>query len=353
MLLEIHRQPDLLRRLLGRATADLAPLIGQGRRGRLWFVGCGDMHFAAVTAADVAECRFGRVARALRSMDMRWWRDRLAPEDLVVCASVSGRTPRTLEALGSAVRAGARTLAVTDDPDSPLAERAGQVLLLRTVPAEQLDDAVYPGYAALVPQTRSYMAVLLVLLLLASQELDWVRGLCGELERWMEPVERRARRNAELMCAGSELREVLVLGSGPHLGSAGYGAAKLLEYAIPARAQCLEEFHHLEMFTLSEGSRIVALAPDGASARRWEEVRGAHQALGAASLEWSVQGEEPGLPERPLQVAVFVSALALQLQAYYLAHALGRDVNRWVGGLRTEQVFRLSNRTVRGSKVEE
>lgn len=51
-------------------------------------------------------------------------RRELLPGDAVVAISASGRTPFTLAALDEAARVGARRIAITCDPSSPLAERA-------------------------------------------------------------------------------------------------------------------------------------------------------------------------------------------------------------------------------------
>ena len=72
--------------------------------------------------------------------------------------------------------------------------------------------------------------------------------------------------------------------------------------------------------------------------------------VGAVGLLAGLLGGTTGMSGPP--VVVFLTTLAVQFQAYHLALQLGRDVNTWVGGLRTEQVFQLSNRTVRTSKVE-
>ena len=42
---------------------------------------------------------------------------------------------------------------------------------------------------------------------------------------------------------------------------------------------------------------------------------------------------------------------AVQLFAFHLARALGRDVNRWVGGVRTELMESLGLDLVRGSRI--
>ena len=85
----------------------------------------------AIAAGPVAgeQCGHRRAVEAHRSMDLRWEAGRLGPEDRVVAASFSGRTPRTVEAARLARRAGARVWAITGNPDSPVAKAADRVLL--------------------------------------------------------------------------------------------------------------------------------------------------------------------------------------------------------------------------------
>ena len=100
---EIADQPDALRRAVRAVDAFL-----KGRNltlpegGRIHLVGCGDMDFSARGAAAL----YRRVVRggkavdivAHSSMEMRWDVDDLTARDVVIVASFSGRTPRTVEA---------------------------------------------------------------------------------------------------------------------------------------------------------------------------------------------------------------------------------------------------------------
>ena len=66
---------------------------------------------------------------------------------------------------------------------------------------------------------------------------------------------------------------VVVVAGGPLLATAEYGAAKLLEFAIPSRAQCIEEFNHLEIFLANESTTVIVLVPDEEAKTRAEKVR--------------------------------------------------------------------------------
>jgi fructoselysine-6-P-deglycase FrlB-like protein len=287
-------------------------------------------------------------------MDLRWASAGLGSEDGVVAASVSGRTPRTVEALQRALARGAAGLVISDDSQAPLASLTTERCILSTTQPEQLAAHVYAGYASEVPQTRTYLAVLSLMCELAlggkGQEPVLPAHFVDNLERQLEAWLGRAVQLAKTMVESAPVARITVLGSGPYFATACYGAAKHLEYAIPAGAQCLEEFHHLQMFVVEEGDWIVGLAPDAASLQRWQEVRNHYRALGARTVEWTVEPEGGLLPSSLLE-AVFACTVVLQLQAYALAWQLGRDLQKWVGGRRRDLIFALSQATVRDSRV--
>lgn len=360
---EIHDQPRLWRRLLQDTPARVNALLEGLRPGRepavrkLWLVGCGDMHFAADAARWLAAPSAACLVEALSSMEMRWLHAQVEPQDLVVAASVSGRTPRTQEALLLARAHGARCVALTDDPTSELAGLADHVLVLGSRSANQgADDSVYPGYASEVPQTRTFSGMLIlfasIVRVVAGRGPPLRPEEVDSLEDRLPWLAERASQQAATMCSvGTAPRHVRVLASGPHAPLGRYAAAKLLEFAIPAGAQCLEEFHHLEMFVLDEGDWLVALTPDPASTSRWSEVAGKHALLGARQCAWS--RASLGLPEEG-GASLFYSqlslTLAVQFHALALASALGRDVQRWCGGVRRDEIFALSRETIRDSR---
>jgi glucosamine--fructose-6-phosphate aminotransferase (isomerizing) len=356
---EIREQPEILRRVLDGTAALVEEEVRSRRPARLHFVGCGDMHFSAQLVEVLARDQWGLEVRAWRSMDLRWVHHRLGAEDLVVCASVSGRTRRTLEAARLAREAGAGVLGVTDNPGSALDEAVEACVILGTAPPEELLRNDYAGYRNVLPQTVSFTAVLSVELLLAAMvagdaaPVFALPELFADLVPFLEP---QAAALAPGFYSGGE--ELVVLGSGPHFPMARYGAAKNLEYAIPAIAQCLEEYNHLEIFVGDSATRALLLAGDDPSRARAAELTGAWERFGVRSLVLAGGGSFPGdgtrllrLPERDLLESVMAEGIALQLLAVHGASALGRDTDQWLGGRRTDLVQEMSQETIRGSEI--
>lgn len=358
---EILSQPDVLRRVLGESWPEISDLVQPAKHRRIHFVGCGDMFFAARTVEWQARLFSSLDVRAWRSMDLRWCGPRLGGGDLVVCASISGRTPRTVEAALAARKAGARVLGITDNADSPLADSVDGVVLLRTSPPEALAKGEYPGYHHQIAQTKTYTAALLAELLVLRRASG---GFATGLERVPEEVERVVRAvdeaaSASVVSSFEGRSNVVVVAAGPLLPTADYGAAKLIEYAISSRAQCIEEFNHLEIFVSDDTTLAIVLVPDEAARRRALELLEPWEGVGIRSLVVGVGGDCPGERTSLVDVGVsdpeltpFTFATALQLIAYHGARALGRDVDAWLGGVRTQLINDTSRRTIRGSEVE-
>lgn len=343
----------------------LAPFAVSAPR-RVVYSGCGDMAFAAETTAALSALGGGG-ARAERAMDMRWAASRLGPGDLVVVASVSGRTPRSVEAAILARRAGAHVVAISASPDARLANEADALLPLELCPPGDLERHEYAGYQNAIGQTKSYAAVLFVQALIEKRLV--VLG-DGDASVWAElegvPDELGAALGALREQVGDAvdglpaIDEYVVLGSGPWRATAAYGGAKFLELAIRSRAQCIEEFHHLDMFIADERSCLVFLALDAASAGRVDEVVEPLAALGVHRIVLrgaELAADSGGCASIAIGGSTRISRLfqataAAQLLALLAGQRAGRDVGRWLGGVRTDLMTSLGARTIRASRIE-
>ncbi len=350
---EIAEQPELLRRLLERGRSEWASRELAGCE-RVFLVGCGDMAFAAEAAAWQARLVGADSVTAARSMDMRWWAPRLGLDDLVLCASISGRTPRTIEAARLARQAGARVVALTDNAGSALTQEATETFLLETSPPEALADGVYPGYHHQIAQTKTFLAALLAEWLALEATRGREADLTNLADAVSEAIAASRRPITEAASAAADGRDrFVVLASGPYLPIAHYVSAKLKEYGLDSQSQCLEEFNHLEMFRVDEKTLITMLAPDVASLQRARELDGGWDALGARSWLVNLTGDDAGLDWTGGLVGLLQVAVVGQRIALALAAAAGCDLDRWLGGLRIDVVNEVSNRVIRGSVILE
>ena len=157
--------------------------------------------------------------------------DKLFPRNpLTIGISVSGTVARTGEA-SLARNAGALTVAVTANPDSPLGGAAELVL-----------DCSVPDFAP-APGIRSYRVSLLMLYLLAirlaevngrltqdqaGQMRERLKSTADAIEATIPAIEERTRELAE---AVADQTNFVFVGDGPNYATALFSAAKVIEAA--------------------------------------------------------------------------------------------------------------------------
>jgi glutamine---fructose-6-phosphate transaminase (isomerizing) len=158
MAAEIDEQPAVLASLLREGTAQMAEAAERIARAAPRFVvfaARGTSDHAALYAKYLTEIKLGLPAglASLSSMTVYQARPDLA-DVLFVAVSQSGGSPDLIESLTAARECGALTLAVTNDPSSPLAAAA------------DIGVDVRAGREAAVAATKTYTAELLALFLL-------------------------------------------------------------------------------------------------------------------------------------------------------------------------------------------
>jgi N-acetylmuramic acid 6-phosphate etherase len=112
-------------RLAVQDGAELMPTFGwPSDRLLLFMAGGGD---AMVRAAEGAEDEIEQAVEQVR-------REALSPKDVLIAVAASGRTPFTLACLREAKRAGAVTIGVANNPETPLLVEADHPIYLATGP---------------------------------------------------------------------------------------------------------------------------------------------------------------------------------------------------------------------------
>lgn len=220
-LRDVLAAPERLAELLDAydgPTSPLAPLSDGAFVRRVVFVGMGSSRFAAVAAA--AQLR-SRGLDAVAELASTGSPTRPSADTLAVGISASGKTVETVEALG-AHRGTSRCVAITNDPESDLAD-AGDVVLPLLAGREE------GGVACL-----TYQATVAVLMLLTGRLLDEgpratdlhpaveaAAGLRDERMAWLDEVvglADNARTIATIAPAerlSSALQSALMLREGP------------------------------------------------------------------------------------------------------------------------------------------
>jgi glucosamine--fructose-6-phosphate aminotransferase (isomerizing) len=326
---EIGEQPEVAERVLAEAAgrvAEVAAAIRAADPAGLVIAARGSSDHAAVYAKYLFEGRNGLpVALAAPSLFTLY----RSPPDLrrfcVLAISQAGASTDIVEVVAEARRQGSLTVAVTNDPASPLAGQARHVVELGTGPERS------------VPATKTYTASLLVMAML-SQALRPEPALAAALERVPEALRAAIAVEGELeplVGALSGATRLAVLGRGHNLATALEVGLKLMEAAyLVTEARSVADFLHGPIAIVEPGFPVLLLEAAGPAAGEMAKLAGELRRRRARVLtvgDGAPPDGEPGvrlatgLPEvlTPLPLAV-----AGQLLTAGLAAARGIDPDR-------------------------
>jgi glutamine---fructose-6-phosphate transaminase (isomerizing) len=343
MLKEIFEQPTVLQQTLGGRFAgngcdvllDLAldPLAID----RVIVTAAGTASYAGMVGAYWLEALARLPAQVEVASEFRY-RDPVVDErTLVVAVSQSGETIDTLEAVREARRRGARTLAILNVKGSSLSREVDDVLF------------VHAGPEISVASTKVYVAMLAAFGLLAvyvgrgrgtlgdEAAASFVRGLRGLPQSVAAALETRER-IAEVARRHAGTRDMLFFGRGVNVPTAFEGALKVKELSyVHAEAYATGEMKHGPIALVEPGLPIVAIATAAArydkTLSNLQEVRarqGHVIALASEGDDRIAEGvdEVVVVPRVDELLSPVVNVVPLQLLAYEMAVALGRDVDQ-------------------------
>lgn len=244
---------------------------------------------------------------------------------LVVGVSQSGQSPDIVSVLAEGRKQGAMTMAITNDPASPLATQAEMVL----------DTVAGPENA--IAATKTYTSQLVAIALLAV-ELRGERRLADELARVPELVQETLILDSAIESAAQRYRymsQCVVLGRGYNYATAYEWALKLKELAyVVAEPYSSADFQHGPVAIVSHGFPVLAVVPDGAVfddvLKLLAALVGDHQ---AEVLVISNRKRALDLAQTPVRLpsdlpewlSPVVSIVPAQLFSYYLTRAMGYD----------------------------
>ena len=261
LLSEIHEQPAVLARLLAEESDHISSIAARIReRAPRYLViaarGTSD------NAARYAQYLFGArnrlsVALATPSLYTLYTSPPRLDGALVVGISQSGASPDLVAVLAEARRQDCATLAITNEPGSPLAQVAGDVIGLHAGPERS------------VAATKTYTAQLLALAML-SGGLGGPAGSGAQLARvpgWVEAALGQdtvlaAKRAAALL---SNADRCVVIGRGFNYATTFELALKLKELAyVAAEPYSSADFMHGPVALVEADFPVLAVNPGGA-----------------------------------------------------------------------------------------
>ena len=326
---EIFEQPAVLERLLA-TQEDTAAEIARAIRRR-------DVRFAFIAARGSSDnaALYGKylwgslkrlpVALATPSLFTIYGTPPRLAGSLVVGISQSGESPDIVSVLREGRRQGALTLAITNQPDSPLAAESELVLETRA------------GEEKAVAATKTYTSQLAAIALLGAVAAG-DRAMLAELRR-APALMREVLGLDETMRAAAEryryMDQCVVLGRGYDYASAHEWALKLEEMTyVVAEPYSSADFRHGPVAVVSDGFPVLATAPAG---RVFDDVLALLELLGrerrAEILALSNDDRALELARTPVRLPAdlpewlspLVSILPAQLFCYHLTRAKGYD----------------------------
>jgi glucosamine--fructose-6-phosphate aminotransferase (isomerizing) len=321
---EIREQPEAVARLIDLEMRRAQTFARALSRRDIRFVliaarGSSD------NAARFAQYAFGLacrlpVALAAPSLSTIYGRPPRVKDALVIGISQSGRSPDVVEVIAAARKGGAATLALVNDPESPLARAASEVIPLHA--------GVERSVAATKTYTTELAAAALVALTLGRrhEELAALSEIPSAMTRALE-LERAAAESARLFVKASR---AAVLARGVNFPTANELALKLKETCLlPAEPFSSADFLHGPIAVAGAGFPAVIVSPPGAAAARELALLARKLAArGSAVLSIGPKGSPLPLPRLPEILSPIVAIVPGQLLALALALAKGLDPDR-------------------------
>ncbi len=318
---------------------------------RLYTIGCGDSHFAALATQFAFESIAGVPTEAQGAMAFSRYRviNFDAPgfwqrpdTSAVIGISVSGGVTRTIEGVLRARARGMRTFALTSGSQTRIAQAADAVLTTRVPDVPNAAGVQVPG-------TRSYVASLVMLYACALRVATARRREARPWRAILLDMRNRARQTIEMSDAPAralaertlDAREFVFCGSGPNFGTAQFCAAKVLEASGDAAiGQDVEEWAHLQYFAKAVDTPTFLITARECDASRAAEVKVAMQTIGRRVVEISPSPQSHDgfhLPYAPCPEAFapLVACIPGMLFAAHRAELLGEPYFRAFGGGRS------------------
>lgn len=242
---------------------------------------------------------------------------------LVIAISQSGKSIDTVAVLDQARKMGALTVAVTNDPASPLAQKAKYCLDIRA------------GEGTAVAATKTFAAELAVLYQLAvclGGKIEYIRHL-NSVPDILHDIIEMVPAIRRLAYAMRDKKEFIVLSRGIMQGIGKDLALKFNEccYCF-SQFYSITDFMHGPFALLEEGVNVVLLAPESECTENYYDIATRANLLGAnlyilsdsdRVLDFALEGVK--MPSTNIVTSAFVYGMAAHLLAMFVAAEKGLD----------------------------
>ena len=344
MAKEIHEQPEVISRTLshyvdlGEERVDFSSLdIDFKALPRLTITACGTAYYAGVVGKYLIERWAGLPVDVDIASEFRYREPRLPEGGAALFISQSGETADSLASLAYCKGAGQKILSIVNVQESSIARESDEVL------------PTLAGPEIGVASTKAFTCQLTVLAALAIH-IGVVRGEINrdEERELVKALIEVPRLIAELLAVEEEIdalssslthaRDVLYLGRGVSYPIAMEGALKLKEISyIHAEAYAAGELKHGPIALIDEDMPVIVVAPeDGLFDKTVSNCQEVAARGGQIIFISDAAPEKAGcelrssimLPIAHPFVSPLITAIPVQLLAYYTAVHMGTDVDQ-------------------------
>ena len=293
-------------------------------KSAIYFIGCGTSYFAGIAATYMFHQVPGYLAAAADAYEFHAYPPARLDTAALVAISHTGTTKSAVRGAEVARQHKAVTIALTDVAGSAI-ENCVDISIASTMGVERS-----------LPKTRSYLASVLRLYLLAD-ELARLEGVdVTEYEKILEDSPRIASQvlekfeeeiKGQARVFKNNLRRIVVIGAGPEVATAMEGSLKLTEAALMnSIALEAEEAAHGAWFSISPEDLIILLAPAGTSFEKMQKITTAMKTIGARTWVITDEGQDitdadyiTFLPAVPELLHPLFSVIPLYQFTYFLA----------------------------------
>lgn len=328
LLQEIYEQPAALRQLINTEGAPVARLAHRLNARRYQYVviaARGSSDNAARYAQYLIGAALGLpVALATPSLHTRYGAHLRFEGALVIGISQSGASPDICAVIDDARRAGAPTIAITNNLESPLARAA------------EFNIPLHAGIERSIAATKTYTTQLAALALLTLSMANDSAGLTrlATIPDAMEAILTLDARMREIAGDLADATAAVTIGRGYHYATAWEIALKLKELTyVAAEPYSAADFQHGPIALVREAFPVVLVATRGAVADDLIAITRRLRDLGAHLTAISDVPDVLEMADRPALLPVSVeerfspmtTIIAGQLLVFHLARARGLD----------------------------
>lgn len=256
---EIHAQPEILQQSYAQNLEPIKAIAQDLQKHRIQYT------FMAARGTSDNAARYANylwgaynrlpVALATPSLFSLYEQPPRLEGALVIGISQSGQSPDIVKVVAEGKRQGRPTLAITNEPDSPLAQTADHVI------------HIHAGQETAVAATKTYTTQLLAIAMLSAALAGDAGRLTqlAQLPQWMRQVLRQDEHIAGLAPRYRAMQQCVVLGRGYNYATAFEWSLKLKELSyVVAEPYSSADFRHGPIAVVGDGFPVLAVAPGGA-----------------------------------------------------------------------------------------